>query len=133
LGAAKTVGTILLALILVPLLLEAGLLLYSLQQMQVGSMQLEGDRVAIPLTIPNQGFIDLEGDIKVSILDRAGAVLEETTNRFTIPAGETRTITITARLPREGDPTRVRMAMVLRLLNIPIPLPAVETAIPTMP
>lgn len=132
-GAAKTVGTILLALILVPLLLEAGLLLYSLQQMQVGSMQLEGDRVAIPLTIPNQGFIDLEGDIKVSILDRAGAVLEETTNRFTIPAGETRTITITARLPREGDPTRVRMAMVLRLLNIPIPLPAVETAIPTMP
>lgn len=128
---AKTAVIIIVIGIIIPIVVEAGLVIYGLQQMRVGEAEIKGDTVVIPLTVPNRGFVDLGGMMKISILDQGGMMLESTDNFFTVPAGKTETILLTVKMPKSGEPSKVRMESIFDIAGLlAIPIPAVEAGIP---
>ncbi len=131
LGLAKTMVTLVITLVVLAIVAEGGILLYGLQQMKVGDPQVQGDTLVIPLVVPNMGFVDLGGTITVSVLDKAGAVLETTTTSFNVPAGKTETVHLTSKMPRSEAASKVRVEATVSLAGmVSIPLPATEAGIP---
>ncbi|MBI2183539.1 MAG: hypothetical protein HYU39_01120 [Thaumarchaeota archaeon] len=132
-GKVKAITVVIVSLITVVVVAEAGLLLTGLQHVSVGQAQVSGTTAIIPLTVPNRGFLDLSGKMNISILDRGGSVLQTTENSFRIPAGRTETINLAATMPRSGSPAKVRVETTITVGGIlSIPLPAVESPLPAL-
>ena len=128
-GKAKKIAVGVILLIILVVGLEVGLVLSGAGDFRVGEPTVSGDKISMPLTLPNRGFVDLQGSVTISLLGSNGRVLSESVNDISIPAGETRHFSLQVDVPSDVEPFSVAVDSSVNVLGIPISLPRVESSV----
>jgi len=107
---------------------DAALFTSGLAATSISPGQTSGNTISITLQVPNNGFIPIDGKIKIQVHDAVtGQLIGSGSNSFSLVPGRANPVTISLPITAiTQNPVKVRVDYEIGILGVLVPLPGTE-------